>query len=91
MGACGVARPDRTNLIGGITANGENKIHFRGIILSKLVPALGAKIISPVSQTVEQLQGMGVHFSHRLGARGIGVEASCAFPYQNGFGENRSR
>src|SRR3546814_4367239 len=50
------AGPDRTGLAGGIVANGENEIEFRGIRTSELVPAFRAIALGRQPHLRDQLE-----------------------------------
>src|SRR3546814_6194242 len=84
------AGPDRTGLAGGIVANGENEIEFRGIRTSELVPAFRAIALGRQPHLRDQLERHRVNVALGEAARAIGAEAVAAIAVEHRLGEDRS-
>ena len=74
-----LARPDRTNLFGGIVTNREYKIELRSARLSKLVPFLAPETIRVKVGLLKLAQCFRSNFSSGMTACAISSECRLAF------------
>src|SRR5438270_9011486 len=85
-----LARPDRTDFVGGIIADGEYEIELGGAVHGKFIPALRAQIGGPVVELPEEIDRVGMHLAFGMAAGAERLEFSSTVAVEDGFGHDRS-
>jgi len=86
----GLAGPDGAGFVGGVVANGENKIHFRRIGRCEFIPTFAAETLGGQASDFELAQGPGMNTSNGVAAGAIRREGGRAAFVEDGFGHDRA-
>src|SRR5579864_5751783 len=87
----GLARPYRTDLLGGVVADGENEVQLRRARLGKLAPIFTTQSIHRNSRRLQLAKRLRPYGSRRVTSGTIRGESWAAFEIQDGFSHDRPR
>jgi hypothetical protein len=87
----GLARPQRTGLLGRIVANCKNEVHRWGAGTRKFIPTLASQTLNRYMSRLELLQSFGPNRGRWMTSGTVGGEPIADFVVQNGFGHDGTR